>query len=348
MKRMMVLAMLAVLLAGSSALAATPLGGLAVALSPGGNLLTAAGDNRVLYVLDPGKMEVSQRIWLGVCILDLQFNKDGSVLLAEDTDGSIHAIDTKTWQIQKKMQKAGLMSAAQAADLMAGLNPDYNGHSIHFLSMTDLSEKGKISFAKGQKVMTMGLDAAGGKLAVLLESAADESEPKGAKPPADLRGTALEEFRLKNDGRTAMFMVFKVPDGTRLSEHKLYYSPGSGGWKTFFHGDSVLTVNYSNLNAQISLSGEVSLFQLDNSFNYGMGISADQKIFMSGGLAHGTYTKVEGMVKSEFKPDRLAGWPEYFKGFAVASDGTAYGSTSGYRIIRIKAGGTVDKSFPVF
>ncbi|MGE0087200.1 MAG: hypothetical protein AB7S75_22575 [Desulfococcaceae bacterium] len=77
-------------------------------------------------------------------------------------------------------------------------------------------------------------------------------------------------------------------------------------------------------------------------------MSADQKIFMSGGLAHGTYTKIDGMNKSEFKPDRLPGCPEYFKGFAVAADGTAYGSTSGYRIIRIKPGGTVDKSFPVF
>ncbi|MGE0087201.1 MAG: hypothetical protein AB7S75_22580 [Desulfococcaceae bacterium] len=253
MKRMMVLAMLAVLLTGSAALAATPLGGLAVALSPAGNPLVAAGDSRVLYVLNAGKMEVSQRIWLGVCILDLQFSKDGSVLLAEDTDGSIHAIDTKTWQVQKKMQKAGLMSASQPADLMAGLNPDYNGHIISFLSMTDLSEKGKVSFAKGQKVLSMGLDAAGGKLAVLLESVADESEPKGAKPPADLKGLALEEFRLKNDGKTAMFMVFKVPDGTKVSEHKLYYSASSSGWKTLFQGDNVLIINYSNLNAQIAL-----------------------------------------------------------------------------------------------
>lgn len=344
----MVLAMLTVLLAGSAALAATPLGGLAVALSPAGTPLVAAGDSRVLYVMDAGKMEVSHRIWLGVCIVDLQFNRDGSVLLAEDTDGTIHAIDTKIWQVQKQMQKAGRMSAAPSADLIAGLNPDYNGHIIRFLSMTDLSEKGKVVFEKGQEVMSMGLDAAGGKLAVLLVSAADESEPKGAKPPADLKGLALEEFRLKNDGKTSMFMVFKVPDGTKVSEHKLWYSASSSGWKTLFHGDNALIINYSNLNAQISPSGDLSLFNLDNSFNYGMGMSADQKIFMSGGLSHGTYTKVEGMNKSPFKPDRLPGWPEYFKSFAVAADGTAYGATSAYRIIRISPGGTADKSFPVF
>ncbi len=345
---MMMPVMLAVLLTGSAALASTPLGGLAVALSPGGNPLVSAGDSRVLYVLDSGKMEVSRRIWLGVCIVDLQFSRDGSILLAEDTDGTVHAIDTKTWQVQKQMQKAGLMTAAQPADLMAGLNPDYNGHIIRFLSMTDLSEKGKISFAKEQKVVSMGLDAAAGKLAVLLESVADESESKGAKPPADLRGTALEEFRLKNDGKTAMFMLFKVPDGTKLSEHKLWYSASSSGWKILFHGDNALIINYSNLNAQISPSGEITLFSLDNSFNYGMGMSADQKIFMSGGLSHGTYTRVEGMNKVQFKLDRLSGWPEYFKGFAVAADGTAYGSTSAYRIIRISPAGTVDKSFPVF
>lgn len=349
MKRIIVALVLGfMIVSAASALAATPLGGLAVAVSPAGNTLAAAGDNRVLYVLSAGKLEVTNRIWLGVCIVELQFNKDGSTLLAEDTNGTIHLIDAKTWQVTKKLPKAEKMSIARNADLGAGLDPNYNGQVIRFVSLTDLSEKGKIVFAKDQKVAALGLDAKGERLGVLLESVNDDTEPKGAKPPADVKGLALDEFKMKNDGKTSLFMVFKVPSGEKVSEHKLYFSASIVGAKVLFQGENALVVNYSNLNAKIDPKGEITLFNLDNSFNYGLGFSADQAVLMSGGLSVGTYTKVDGLNMTKFEPDKLQGWPEYFKGFAVAGDGTAYGSTSAYRIVKIKPGGGFEKSVPVF
>jgi len=348
MKRILVLLCLALTLCLSSVVCATPLGGLAVAVSPNGNVIASAGDNRVLYVLDVAKMEVTNRVWLGSCIVDLQFNKDGSTVVAEDTDGTLHLIDAKTWKPVKQEPKAGQISPARNVDLVAGLNPDYNGHTIRFLSMTDLATKGKVSFAKGEKVLALGLDPEGARLAVLMEAVSDDAEPKGGNPPKDLKGLAVEEFRLKNDGKTSRLLVFKVADGSKISEQKIFYSPSTSAWKVLFQGDNILLVNYSNLNAQVNPKGEVTLFQLENSYNYGMGSSVDQKILMTGGLADGTYTKVADLNKVRFQPDRLPGWPEYFRGFAVTADGTAYGSTSGYRIIKIKPGGSFEKSVPVF
>jgi hypothetical protein len=330
------------------ALASTPLGGLAVAVSPNGQVMVAAGDNRVLYVIDSAKMEVSNRVWLGTCIVDLGFNKDGNTVVAEDTDGTLHLIDAKTWKPVKKEPKAEKMSPARKADLVAGLNPESIGNSIRFLSMTDLGAKGKVSFAQGEKVAALGLDPEGARLAVLLEPVNDDSEPKGAAPPAGLKGLEAEEFRLKNDGRTSRLLVFKVPEGSKISEHKLFYSPSSGGAKILFQGENVLVVNYSNLNAKINPKGEVTLFQLDNSYNYGIGFSPDQKTLMTGGLADGTYTRVADLAQTKFQPDRLSGWPEYFKGFAVAGNGTAYGATSAYRVIKINPQGGFEKSVPVF
>ena len=245
-----------------------------------------------------------------------------------------------------KRKSPGKSSTARNADLVAGLDPDYNGHNIRFLSMTDLSMKGKVTFAKGEKVAGLGLDSEGTRLAVLLEAVNDDSETKGGNPPVELKGLAAEEFRLKNDGKTSRLLVFKVPDGSKVSEQKLFYSPSISGLKVIFQGDNVLIINYSNLNAQVSPKGEVTLFKLDNSYNYGIGFSSDQKVLMTGGLSDGTYTKVADLTKARFQPDRLPGWPEYFKSFAVAVDGTAYGSTSGYRIIKIKPGGAFEKSLP--
>ena len=123
------------------------------------------------------------------------------------------------------------MTAANNLDLAAGLNPDYNGHVIRFLSMTDLGEKGQIAFPKGEKVAgRLGLDADGGRLAVLMESVNRRIRTqRRTKPPAELKDLALEEFKLKNDGKTAVLKVFKAPGGELLWEQKLYYSPSSVG-----------------------------------------------------------------------------------------------------------------------
>jgi hypothetical protein len=348
MKKTLFVLGLVAIMAGASAFATTPLGGLAIDLSPAGDVLVCAGDNRVMYIMDAAKMEVTKRIWLGVDAVNLKFNGQGSNLVIEDTDGTLHLLDSKSWQPYKRQPKAQQMTTAGSVDLAAGLNPDYNGHIIRFLSMTDLSDKGQITFPKTEKVQSFGLNAKGDRLAVLMESVDDPTEPKGEKPPADLKDLALDEFRLKNDGKTAVLKVFAAPDGKTISEQKLYYSAGSNGSRLFFQADSVLVVNYTNLNAVIDPKGAVTLFKLGNSYNYGLGFSNDHSILLSGGLSDGIYTKIDGLAQVRFQPDRMAGWPEYFKSFTIAGDGTAYGATSGYRVIKIKPGGIFEKSVPVF
>lgn len=348
MKKIATLGLAGMLSALTSApMAGTPLGGLAVALSPGEDVLAAAGDNRTLYVLNASDMGILDRVWLGTCIVKLDFDKDGKVLLAEASDGTLLSIDAASWQVTGNRPKSEKMSAARAVNRVAVLNPDHNGHSISFLDMTDLSEQGRVTLPKGQKVAALGLDAAGERLGILTESVNDESESKEPKP-ADLRGLEGEEFKLKHDGKTTRFLVFKVPSGEPLWEQKTYYSPSMTGMKVLFDGEAGVAVNYSDLNAKITPEGEVSLFKLENGFNYGTGFSYDQSILVTGGLAQGTYTKVGPVSMTKFSPDRLQGWPEYFKDFAISKDGTAYGATSGYRIITVKPGGMFAKSTPIF
>lgn len=327
--------------------ASTPLGGLAVAISPDGKQMVAAGDNRVLYVINAESMEVTQRVWLETCILDLEFSQDGSKVVAEDTDGNLILMNAQDWSIIKNEPKAAQMSVARGANLAAGLDTNPKGHTVRLFSLDDLSIKGTVTLAEGEKITSMVLAPEGDRLAVWLAPVDDDAESK-EKAPSDLKGLEADEFKLKNDGKTSRLLIFNTTDGSNLADHKLYYSPSPGGTKILFQGENVLIVNYSNLNAQIDAKGEVTLFKLDNSFNYGIGISADHQILLTGGLAKGTYTKTDSLHQTVFNPDRLPGWPEYFKNFAVGPDGSAYGATSGYRIIKLKPGGGFDKSYPVF
>ncbi len=348
-RKIMKSAALAALCALPATALASPLGGLAIAVSPDGKTIATAGDSRTLYLIDAKDMTVKSRHWLESNMVALEYSKDGSKIVAEDSDGTLFLIDAATGKVSKQEKKAAQLSAARNADLAAALDANYSGNVVRFLSLSDLSVKGKVTLEKGDKVAAIGLNADGTRLAVWTEPKTDASETKNSSTPKELKGLDADEFKLKNDGKTSRVMVFKVPDGAKVSDNTVYYSSSTTGAKALFQGDDVLIVNYGNVNARVKADGAVSLFKTPGSFNYGIGFSADQKILLTGSLASGSVSKVGPELDGkEFKIDKMPGWPEYFKSFATAADGTGYGSTSGYRIVRIKPDGSLDKSFPIF
>lgn len=329
--------------------AATPLGGLDVAVSPDGATVAAAGDNRTLYLLEAGSMEVKKRIWLGTTVIGLDFNKDGSVIAVECTQGKMTLFQSADGAKKSEHEKMSKLSFARDVDLVAGLNPDYKGHVIRFASLSDGSEKGTITFPKEIKIASFGLSAAGDKLAVMSNPIDDSEEPKVSYKdmPKDLKGLDRDVFQMKNDGKVSMFSFYEVPSGKKISEHKIFYT-SSNGTRILFSGDNAVVVNYSNDNATVTPGGKVEMFELKNSFNYGLGIASDQSVILSGGLRKASVTKTTGMEGAPFEIGQLPGWPEYFKGFAANADGPCYGSTTAFRVIQFDRSGKVLKEVPCY
>lgn len=328
----------------SVTLAHTPLGGLTVAVSPDGKTIVAGGDSRVLYVLDAASLEVKERIWVKTTIWGLTFNQDGSKLLVEDTSSTLFFLNTSDWKLEREVKNMAFLKSVPSLDLGAAKS---STTEISFIALTDAALKGKA--AVPLKIAAFGLSPDGTKLAVISPSEKDDSEPtvKSADVPKDLKDAAKVEYVQQNDGKTATFYLFEVPSGKELSSQKVYYTTNEGA-TVVFDGENVLFVNYANENAQITPQGDITIFQLLNSYNYGIGASADQKYLGSGGLRDGTVTKVDGLASLTFKIDTLPGWPEYFKGFDFDAEGNAYGATTGYRIIKIKPDGTIVTSVPIY
>lgn len=327
-----------------SAKAASPLGGLAVGVSPDGKTLATAGDNRTLYVLDADKLEVKQRFWIQSSIINMAFNQGGDKVVAEDTQGVVQLLSLDGGKVLAKIDKAEKMCVAPSANLLAGVAGFSGGIVLHALD--DLTPKGKIEVNKGDRVAAIGFDSTGTKLAVWFEPANDSGEPKESKVPSGLKQLEADEFKLKNDGKTSWIRVFNTANGSLIWESKLWYSPSSSGVNVLFQGESVLIVNYSNINAIVGPKGDVKLFQAANSFNYGIGASGDT--LLTGGLANGSYIKTADLAPVTFKVDKLPGWPEYFKSFSVDQNGVGYGGTSAYRVVRIGDNGKDVKAVPVY
>jgi hypothetical protein len=121
-----------------------------------------------------------------------------------------------------------------------------------------------------------------------------------------------------------------------------------GNITLLFDGDNVAVTNYKNVNAKLAPNGAVKMFELNNSYNYGIGIAPDQKLIMTGGLRRFSVTKTDSVAGVTGELPKLPGWPEYFKGFTATADGSAiYGATTAYRVVKIGSDGNVLAVVPV-
>src|SRR5690606_5681418 len=108
------------------------------------------------------------------------------------------------------------------------------------------------------------------------------------------------------------------------------------GSALFFAGENLIAANYSNLNAKLTPTGEVTLFQLKHGLNYGLAVSPKNDLIMGGGLSSFSLTKVDTMASVTGSADKLPSWPEYWEGFSSNEAASAvYGGTSGYRVFKL-------------
>ena len=334
------------LLVGQRAHGGIP-GDLVVAVTADGKRLVGGGKTRALYEIDPQTLEVKARVHLGRGATAMAFSPDGNVLVVETAKAMLW-LDSKTFKPIKTDKELDEMVAVPAIGL--GAFRHRKSATIRILSLADASEKGVLPYDKMQSVAAFGLSPDAKKLALLYYRKRDKEEKKVPykEIPKDLKGAKLNEFKQRNDGNTARYLVFDVAAGKSILDKKLWYTAPGGGNTLYWSGDKVFVVSYENQNALIDAQGEVTYFELGNSYNYAMGCMADGSALLTGGLRDASRTTLPDLKITPFELDRLEGFPEYFRSFSFAADGTGYAGTTGWRVIRITPDGKVDKAAPVY
>ncbi len=322
----------------------------ALAVSPDGTTLAAAGDNRVLYLVDPATLEVRERLYIGTNPLDLFYSADGKTLALHSTDDDIILLSTETWQPTGKVEDVQLLAHAAAADALVVLGrakKQSDGSYLAPLSVISLAD-GSVALSGGVAGNAAALasrpDASG--FAVLTKQVDDPDEPK-EEPPAETKGFDKDIFKQQHDAKSSEIILIGA-DGAETGRTKTWYGTGStltGIWD----GEAVHFVGYSNDNLTVSAAGEtVAMFEGPVSYNYGMGIAPDQTRIAVGSLRDGGVVTLADGSSAGFKLDAEAGWPEYFEGFTFAPDGSIYGGTSAYRLVHVAPDGTLQKVVPIY
>lgn len=330
--------------------AATPKGALgALAVSPDGATVAAAGDNHALYLIDPATLEVRQRIHLGSNPQEMWYSADGKTLAVWTLDDEIRLLSTADWTVTATLPDAYRVAHAAAADALVILGRSQRANDVKTtpLSVVSLAGGGTTLAAVANGEFT-GLatkaDASG--FVLITKGAKDEAEAK-AETPKDLKGVEKETFELQHDGNTAEILVLDGA-GVETARTKSWYSTTAD--LTGAHdGTQAYFVGYGNENLTVAADGSiVGLFQGPTSYNYGIGVAPDQTRIALGGLRHGSLVTLADQAGAVFELDQIQGWPEYYKGFAFAPDGSVYAGTTSFRLVHIGADGKIVAAKPVF
>ena len=333
----------------AAAAAATPKNALgAVAVSPDGATVIAAGDNRVLYVVDPASLEVKQRVPVGINPQEAMFSKDGGTLAIWDTDGRITFFATADWSVKATVESAEAIAFAPGGDVVAALGRATGRGAeattpVAIYALGDGAKKAEGSFAGGGRSIAAAPD--GSSFAVITEREETADETK-TPPPADLKDLAKDEFEQKNDGYHSQ--IVRLDAAAKETGRAATWFSSTDFLSGTVLGDTVYFAGYQNENVKIAADGTAALFKLPVSYLYGFGVAPDGKAFAGGSLRDGAIYGVEDGSGKPFKADKMQGWPEYFEVFAFAPDGSVYGGTTAYRLFHVGADGAIKTAKPVF
>lgn len=322
------------------AMADSALDGLALAMHPNGEVLVAGGKNRTLYTVSPDSLEVLNRTYIGTTVNKMAFSPDGTKLFVQDSEPDIHILNGKTLEIQATIADYGALTTAPEANLMAALDTNYKGDTVALFDMEGTEIK-SLTFGEDDDVATIGISPDGTKLAVFFDDVDSETEEKVSwgDIPDEYEGFAKDVFSEQNDAKEARYMLYSLPDFEVLADYIGYYTPYDKDL-VFFQGDDAIVISSNNENARYSKDETVEMWEWDGSSSaYGEGLSSDQNVLVVGGNGSATVIDYANDSTLNFDIDDIPGASEYFRSFVVTDEGIIYGSTDGYRIVKVTPAG---------
>ena len=324
-----------------TASADTPANGIGgIAVSPDGKTVLAAGDTRVVYVLDAATMEVKDRVYTGTTVVWMTYRQDGKVVFARDTSGVLTAVDTSTFKPVWQLKGTQTADYALAANLLAvTVRKKYNEYLARTIDANTFETKSETAlpvkfYPRGQGISIDGL-----KMVVTSSSRRVKDEER-KRPPSDMRGLERNVFRHKHDQYGSQIAQIDLTTGQTEITDSWWYSSRPKHIHVTMGGATVL--GYTSDNATIAPSGEVTMIDAGSRSQYSAMTMPAGDAYVIGAMRQISLKKAGSDSAQVFKLKRMAGWPEYVLRFTTGPNGKIYASTNAYRVIVLDpAAGTI-------
>ncbi|MEM9138877.1 MAG: hypothetical protein AAGB15_03530 [Pseudomonadota bacterium] len=330
-------------------LADSPANGIGgIAVSPDGATVVVAGDTRVIYKMDTASMEVTDRIYQKSTIVWMDYRLDGEVLFTRDTNGTLTAYDTATFEPVWSVKRSEDADYAPFANQLVYVTQQYkDGKRTGHLTLVDAAAlEEKATFDLGEMTpAAVGISKEGLRAVVLSRPEKRESEER-ANPPSDLKGIDRSVFRLKNDQRGAKIAQVDLILG-QVGVTQSWYSTNT--IKDLVVTPSMAFIGgFSNQSAVIDAAGEVTIVDSGARIHHGATLTATADAMVTGAQGAVVVKPFASDAAQEIKLDRLPGWPENVTRFDHGPDGKIYGGTTAYRVIVLDPATGNAEAYPVY
>jgi len=320
----------------------------AVSHSPAGDVLLVAGDNRVLYSLDPVTLEVTDRRHVPGLIRWLGHSADGRTVFFRTDDRVFEARSAGSFKLRYSLQDISQVSHARDANRIALMENGYKGGVVHLLQ----AENGK-SMMRVElldiKTDVIALNADASRALILTKSAKSESEPNES-PPGDLKGHDKYLFQQQKDGYVSTVIDLDLKAGTFKSVDT-FYRVSFPAQVTMMGGRAAI-LNGRHDSALLTPDGTTQLINMGKDYVAAARISADGTTMMltsANKVAfHDLSDGAVGLPKREAEADKMPGPAERVTAFDEAPDGTVYFGTSAYRLWKIAPDATEIEAIAVY
>jgi len=205
---------------GFSALAANAQEISAVAISPDGSTLLVAGDNRVIYTVDPVTLAVLDRRYESGKVDWMEFSRDGTSVYILMEDERFIAYGAGSFKQRFIFEDVDEVSYAPEANRIALLENRYKGGTLRIIQAANGKEMTAIEFPEIETEL-VALSADASRALILTDDEQTEDEPK-KDPPSELKDYAKYVFRQQNDGYMSQVMEVDLASGQFKSAATFY------------------------------------------------------------------------------------------------------------------------------
>lgn len=339
----------AALIAMAAAMAAPALAEMpALAVSPDGATLMAAGDNRTLYTVDTATLQVSERRYVPEQIEWLDYSPDGRILFMRTDEEVFSAHSGGSLKTLYRVEDVDTLSYRPDLDRVAVMENNYKGGIVRLLvaSTGEVLHRVELPEIK-TSLIVLGDD---GKSAIILTNyASSESEPKESTP-SDLKGYPRYLHQQQHNGYVSNVVALNLETGAHSMAETFYHS-GAPDLVAMQSG-RMLLLNNNNDSALISADGATDLMDLGDDYISFSGLLGDGATMIKARNDEVGFYPLDGakagLATRMLEAGRLPGPGERVTAMDEAGDGTLYLLTDAYRLWKIAPGASEMEITPVF
>lgn len=310
-----------------------------VAVHPTENQIAVGGEMNFIAILDASDFSTVSKIKVDAYISDLQFDQDGSHLVALTDDNDVHYIEVASGTVVESLSSVFNVAFSQELGLMAAYH--WFDGTVVVYDLNTFRKKGSVGTS--ESIEAIGFDPVDQHLIIATDEVDYmEEEYVDEDDFPDFPDFASEHiYEQQHDQKGSKLVCFDVNTMEEMHRFTIpYYILDSFGCVVSGNEHGIFLIGWEQL-LKVDREGNAELFDRSLAFSYGAGYTSDRRYMLCGstldGFVFDTETNELVEYEAELSMDFFGGYTHDYEGSADA----IYAVRSDWAIYKLNASGDI-------